>query len=769
MASRDPFVDGNLMAFDSILAQENDADAALNAMMGADGMELVDQDMAAAGVYGQQTQQATTAARAIMALTSLGDLLSELRRDSVDARWAQDENTLLNFAFKNGHHYVEVDRARRGVVALPAPRNHVRRKVAKFEPWYRAQHGQLSAQAPMAGIKPKTRQQEDRDAASFAEELKEWMEPRIFGFQQRSQNTMWMMLGGTSTAYVGPVWEPDQEYELMTGIPHKPDLEITFHSPMEIWTDNTQSCVKDLRWIGRDLFVPEPEARAMYLDREQQDHLTTESEVADPNEHGFWTLRVLQNMLGREDPWGRYTSRQRLHHMMEEEDVIISEFWGRRNLVLQGAFLDGLEQLDEEVTVEVLDDGSDGRAPLVRFPNGVRIRFTPEGHILEIIDNYIPKGNLPFREFKLSQSAGFWTMAWATPLREINQTFDWVISLREEHLLRTANPIFLEPKDARVKRRQTASGTTVRVRYKANRFNVKPEWANPPTMPADIVQFLAMLNELWMEIGGRREVSQGALPARLSGVAVSLLQEADAAQLGFAGNELEDGYKDILTMALRCIQEFFPEEDPRLLQLAGNAPFKLQAFMAADLEDGLDITVAKGTGVPRSATVVKQTAMELFQAGALLDERGLPDYRRLMRIFEFGSDDELYAEDEMDRQNAMDEEEAILGIDPVLAAMLLEQAMTTGILPAPFEVSAYDNHVVHERSHRQRLKKIEGDQRIHPLNKKLLEFHWTLTVQGALPVLIQTDPTIAAAFMPQPAPEEGEEGGEDEGGDEEAA
>lgn len=769
MAARDPLVDGNEIQFDLIDRAERGDPMLPMAAAANRTMEPVDQFLAEQGAFGAGPQLVTDQmGQRVMAIQSLGDQLANMRMDAVDARWPVDEETLLNFSFKNGHHYVEVDRARRGVVALPAPRGLVRRKVAKFEPWFRAHHGQLSEAEPQAGIVPLTRSQDDRDAAAFAERLRTWLQPRIYGFQKRSQNTMWMLLAGTATYYMGTTWEPDPLYEQATGFKHRPDLESEILSPMQCWCDNRSSCIDDMRWFGRDIYLPEAEARAAYLKPEQQNSLITEAEAVDPEQRGFWTLRNIQNLLGREDPWGRITGSGTPSNRltMEEQEVVICEFWGRKGIAMQGAFFDGLEGVPG-LTVEVLEGAESGRTPLVRFPNGLRVRFSPDGYVLEIRDNHTPMGELPFREFKLTQSAGYWATAWATPLRWINQAFDWVISLREEHLLRTAHPAFLDPKEARVSRRATSSGTTLRIRYRANRFNAKPEWANPPSMPSDIVQFLEYLNQLWMEISGRHEVSQGTLPARLSGVAVSLLQEADAAQFGFAGNELEDGYRSILRMALLNIKAFFPENDPRLVKLAGDAPYKLQAFMAADLDDDLDIQVQKGSGVPKSASVVKQTALELFQAGALIDPiTKLPDTRKLMEVFEFGSTDSLYGEDELDRQNARDEEEAILNLNPLLAQALLEQFVLTGVLPEPFTVSPYDNHVVHEMSHRMKLKEIESDPRVHPLCRKLLELHWTLTVQGALPVLIQTTPEIAAAFLPNPMA--GGQGGGEDGADSES-
>jgi len=768
MASRDPLADGNDIAFD-LMAQEQDGPGSQVMRAMSPEMEPVDQYLMQRGLLGAPDLGPMNGlALASAAMLSLGDLVANMRMDAIDARWAQDENTLLNFAFKNGHHYIEADKARRGVVALPAPRTHTRRSVHKFQPWYQHQHGQLSSAAPQSGVAPSNGgQQEDRDAAQYATALRDWLMPSIYSFQQRSANAMWMMLGGVCTAYVGVKWADDPEYTQITGMRKRPDIDVKYHSPMEIWNNNTASTVKELPWIGRDLFMREADARALYVSDDRADLLMTEAELTDPNEHGYWTLRQVQTFLAMADPWGVPAGPAVARRAMEEQDVICPEFFGRAGLVLQGAYLDGLAMLQQAqgvpLTVEVLSGETSGAMPLVRFPRGVRILFTPEGRILEVSDADWPGEGLPFREFKSSQSAGYWSPAWATFMREINQALDWAFSLREEHLLKTAIPPFLEPKEARISRRQSLSGASVRVRYRANRFGAKPEWADPPQMPADIIQFLGQLNELWMEIGGRREVSQGTLPARLSGVAVSLLQEADAAQLGFAGNELEEGHGDVLAMALRTVQDYFPENDPRLVKLAGDAPFKLQAFMRADIEHDLDIRIQKGSGVPRSASVTRQTALELFQIGALVDPvTHLPDYRRLLRIFEFGSDDELYGEQQLDEQNSRNAEDMILQLDPLMAQRLIEVFQKTEQLPAPFAPAPYDNLVVHERSTRLRLKQIESDQRIPQPNRALLQLRWTVTVMGALPLLAQADPAVAAMFIPPPQPQA--QGGQDQQG-----
>lgn len=749
-----PLEDEELIRTDLMAAEERGPDIAQAEIEALNGNPL-EADLIRSGHYGEQGQ-GLQEGDPRLAVMFFGQLLSEIRRNAIDERWAQDENTLLNFAFKNGHHYVEVDNARRAVVPLPQPKNLIRRTVDKFQPWYRAQHGRLAAGMPQSAVIPKTSRQEDKDAASFAEQLREWVAPMAFNHQNRSVLAMWKLLGGIGVIYNGVEWAYDEEYYEATGgqMLHRPDLVFRVHSPLECWCDNTQPSIKDMRWFGVDQFVPVAEARGMYLNPEHQRRIVPEQD--NPQERGYYTLREAQRMLGRQNPWEpRLSGSQSAHRVDEEDDTVLAEWWCVPGTTMEAAHLDGLQFL-ESVTVEVLSQGTaNGNAALVRFPRGLRVVFTVDGFILDMTDN--PHGKIPFRESKGSQSAGFWTPAWATPMREINQAINWLISMREQHLIRTANPPFLEPREARVHRRQTASGVQQRIRYRANRFGMEPKFASVPNMAADSVGLLQELNRLFEDLAGLHEVSQARLPTRLSGVAVALLQEQDLAQLGFTGQEIEDAFGEVLKDALVNVQKFFPETDPRLLSLSGDAPYQLEAFMMSDLENDLSLQVKPGSAVPQSPAAIKAEARELWELGILVDDFGRPDHRKVLEAYGYGSRDELYQEEELDKQNARNEEELILQLPPEMAQQLLVEAMETGDLMEPLGISSYDNDLVHERSHRRRLKAIEDDARIHFVNKKLLEYHWIQHIQAAMPILMQTDPDVVMPFL---AEAEGEGEGE---------
>lgn len=747
-------------------------DEAIAAAAEGDPLQL---DLHASGFYGET--EVPEDVLHYLALESLGDLLSRMRQHSIDRRWGTDEQTLLNFAFRFGHHYVEVDRERRGVVATPAPRDTVRRTINKFEPWFTRKHGRLAAGIPAHQIRPKTSQRVDRDASGFAETLAAWRVEHLYSLDHRSEAAMWKLMGGSVVFFVGVEWVPDPGYMVdmgdvdpETGEPapvHRPDLVEEAIAPQAFWCDDRYNTIEKMPWCGRDRYVRISDARATYPEDEQ--YLTP---MTGRVQRGHNTLRRVQQMTAQTDPWGDATGASAdLGLLAEEEEIVLGEFWLKPGEVLSCCYLDALDPAT--VPFELVIDGrAYGGDPVVRFPEGLRVVFTPEGKVLEVGPNIYER--LPFREMGYSKAPGFWRQAPATVLREVQRAINWLASVRDTHAAKVANAPLLVPRDARMHRRGGLLSGLARIFYRPNRFNAKPEYLNVGNLPADFAQAEARMEQVWQDLANDHDVTQGTLPsADLSGVTVSLLQESDLQALGYAGEEQETAFVDLLRMELLWIQKFFPENDPRLVQLAGDAPFKLRAFMQANLEDGLDIQVVKGSSLPRSPAAVEAKAREGWREGWLLDKYGRPDFRLMRELAGFGTDDDFEDEEELDVQNARTEEEMILALDPLLAALVLQVYQTTGILPPPLMPQPEDDPMVHERSHRVTLKQLRKDASADPALVELLRAHWEMTVQILGPLLLQQDPATAmgaaagqALLAPGQQPE-GEES-ETEGSEEES-
>lgn len=691
------------------------------------------------GYYGEEAAASVTHE---IALESLGQLVLRLREAAVERRWGVDEQTLLNFAFNAGHHYVEVDRARRAVVAVPAPRGVVRRKIHKFAPWFRTQHSKLSAGEPQYHAEPATNQQEDRDAAEFSRRVLRWQAEQVHAHTHRSDIAQWMLLAGSAILVTDLEYEDDPDYlqvvDPTTGeavpIP-KPVLTFEVLPPQLCWADDRVSSIADARWFGIDR--PTPLAEAIAAFPEHRDLLIPES--GQPDERGVSTLRRAQRLTTEEHPWrDSVADAGSVTDIDEEDEVLLLEWWAVPGTAIQAAHLDALDP--SLLPFEIASDDGSGE-PVIVLTHGARITLTTQGKILALEPN--PFGFIPARECKFSESPGLWANAPATFLREINQAMDWAFSLWEEHLLRTARPATLEPRQARVRRRGNLNYYQ-RVVYRAAHNGAKPEYMNPPSMAADGIRFLDALERIWQDVAGVHEVSQGKLPASdISGVAVSLLQEQDLAQLGFAGNEMTAAFVDVMRQRLKIIQQYFPRTDPRLMQLAGNAPYLIDAFMSVDLDSGIELKVVPGTIIPRSPAAVKAEAKEAWAMGIALDRYGRPDVRRMQQVMEFGTAEQLYAEEEIDIQNARSVQDMILSLHPADAMMALQFLQQTGSLPDAISPKPEDDHLVMEYEHRMRLKSLRGDPRVHPANLALLRAVWQIHLQAIAPILLQTEPATA--------------------------
>lgn len=740
-----------------------------------DGMPL-ELDLLTSGFYPgvELGDGMETHARHEIGLKALGDLLARMREEAVFRRWGVDEHTLLNMAMYHGHHYVEVDPARRAVVERPSPKSAVRRKVEKFVPWYRQQHSRLTGGKPNYTIRPKRgQQQKNRDAAAMASELAEWVHPFLFSLHNRGEMSMWKILGGSAVIYVGVKWVRAKPGYMVgpdgADLPYMPELDAEILPPQVCWCDDQVPTIDRMRWFGRDLFMPMPEAVATWAEKAQY----LMPQTTNPS-RGHAVLRKSQRFASvPEDPWGDAQPSVGGPLMVdEEEETTVGEFWLRENAVLSAGFLDWLDPTLLGAEIEVVRDSNSGQgSAVVRFPQGLRVLFTTDGHcVLESGPNI--HGGLPFREARFSKSPGFWGYAPATPMRGLQMAFNWLYSMREAHAIKTGNAPLMQPREARINRRGSLTSAFARVLYRANRWGAKPEYLAPPQMSVDVAALQEALEMAWQDIGGIHEVSQAKLPsADLSGVTVSLLQEQDLQQLGYAGEEQEEAFVAALKMALRTIQKFFPSNDPRLVALAGDAPYKLRAFMEADLEGGLDLQCVTGSAIPKSPAAVEAKALELWNAGALIDDFGQPDYRRLQETFGMGTADTLYGEQELDIQNARSIEDQILELDEQqLMEVSIWMQVSGGMLPAGLQPRPEDDIFVHEREHRLRLKRIQSDPRVHPWAVELLRQRWQACAFIVAPLLQGTDPAAAMSMMAgQPMLPAGEESGGGEGGQEQAA
>ncbi len=754
MATRIGFQDDEFQRVDALATAEQDPQQVVqNALQLAAGGDDFELEMLSSGFYDDLIGGGLDAVvTPHVAIRVLGDFLIDKRERAVERRWGHDENTLLNFAFRAGHHYVEVDKARRAVVEVPAPKDFVRRTIHKFHPWFQATLSKKVQARPEFTAQAKSEELVDRDAAIFIEKLIRLLDPDTWDLPKRAQIAMWELLGGMMVYHIGVDYVETDDYLIAGGEPMRmPVLRRELFPPQQVWCDADIPTIEEMRWFGVDRYVTTAKARAIYPER---------LSLIDPDnafaDRGLSVLKRIADFSGAENPFVDTPTEGGLAYPEEEEgeaETMLCQYWLDHGEELQLPNLDmlnrGLEHLGQPpVPMEVVVDGEpEGQAPVVRFPQGLRVTFTPDGDVLEVVAN--PLGpRLPFYELAATESPGFYRVAAATALRPIQMAYNWIHNMREMHGMKVSNPPLLVPRDARVHRRKTVLGSLSRLLYKANRFGAKPEFMNMPTWPSDMVQFQQELDRSWQEIGAFHDPTQGQLPSgEISGIAISLLQEADLSQHGFSGEKLEDAARKILLKQLQFIQRFYPQNDPRLMDLAGTARYQLAAFMQADLGNGVDVGVVAGSFTPKSPAALQAQVKEAWAMGALIDRFGRPDHKRVMQVFGLGNPELLYQEEETDINNARMAQEMMLQMPPDQALMAIQLFMQTGELPPPLGPRPEDDHLVHEAEFRSRLKQLQSDPRAHPISTELMRIRWRLHALAVAPLLMQTDPDVVMSAL----------------------
>lgn len=619
-----------------------------------------------------------------------------------DKRTATDRNTFLNEAFDKDAQYVEWDPARRIVMAIPAPRNSIRRTLNVTKPYNRAMESRLTKGQPSYQVRADQSDPMAEDVAELANDLIPWIEKQIAVRHLRGKLAFWLQRAGT--AFVFNLWDDEggEEQEIMgqsvvQGAPfadvHPP--HETFHVP------STATTLDQCDGIGRIMRLSRAQATKMF-----------------PNMAGKWmsavdtmgtvdVTRSLRNLQHGQFGWLSQESLSSSASPVEgdEDEVALVEFFLR-----PGAALMDFEG-DE----------------IIHFPKGARIVFDLSGQVAWFSRESRYAG-LPVVRIGFTESASMWSAAPCTPLRPIQMAINWAYSLWEEHIMMAGRPIMLQPRQSRMAWRRLQDLTVRIIQWTAGPKGEKPEYLNPPNFPQTLPELLQFLLQIWQDVSGLHEVSRGQLPAAgISGVAIQLLQDQDDSQIGFSIHQLEDGLAKIMEQQLTNLQRFV--KLPQLVQLAGDSVYQARLFQGTDLGKGVTVTVVPGSALPKSPAALEAKAKELWLSGVLVDDYMQPDWRRMLAITGLASEDRLYDELQQDKNNAMMEEEELMALPPEIVMMSLAFIEQTGQLPNDLMPKLYDDHIVHEARHRRRLKELReamGREKpdINPMNVQLFEAHW---------------------------------------------
>lgn len=342
------------------------------------------------------------------------------------------------------------------------------------------------------------------------------------------------------------------------------------------------------------------------------------------------------------------------------------------------------------------------RKPCSEEPEGRRVVWV-KNRILEEGAN--PYGWLPYVMFGGIPVPGrFWPTSIVEQLRSIQSELNKTRSQIRENAARIGNPSLLESSQAKV---EYTGVPGERIKYDPTMPDSVPQYLQPPTMPAYVLEEPSRLLEAIQDISGQHEVTQGKVPAGITAAsAINLLLEQDDTRLGPDIADMELSLADAGHQLVTLIGKFYKTD--RIVRLSGEDGVWNVFDFKAEVTEGVDhVEVQTGSAMPRSKAARQAQMQELLN---LVIQYGLPlrerDLRRFFADFEFAGLERMFAalsatERQVNRENRL---------------------MALG---NPLPINSYDDHEAHLEAHEefQRSGRYWRAVQDNPQLEKIFEMH----------------------------------------------
>lgn len=221
------------------------------------------------------------------------------------------------------------------------------------------------------------------------------------------------------------------------------------------------------------------------------------------------------------------------------------------------------------------------------------------------------------------------------PLDDIVQKQDQINqidSLMQLIIQRTANPVWLEPKGAEVKKFTGEPGLVVRYNPLTVGGSVKPERIEGSNVPMSLIQIRQQLYMDIEQLAGTYDVIKGAKPTGVEAFsALQLLVERSQSRFTLPLEERGEAYRQWFTVAIELERQFGPDE--RTWSVLGpNQAWTYQKFERAKLQGAIDIIIEDGSKMPKTS-LGKRAAIEQLNQLGLIDRQNPDTQYAILRSF----------------------------------------------------------------------------------------------------------------------------------------
>lgn len=390
----------------------------------------------------------------------------------------------------------------------------------------------------------------------------------------------------------------------------------------------------------------------------------------------------------------------------------------RGKSLAQGAKLFGLTEREVANRVEVLEAWY---RPSEDFPEGL--------HAVWADDKLMSAGptppaheHIPFIHYQEIDTDEFWGMSSVSQTIDPQKALNLAVS-RDEFMRQRLRPKLMVATEAGLDE-AAYSNDDSEIVFVHHPFY--PKFTEPPNFTRDekAVEYFAKSLD---DIGGSADIMRGQINGGdiRSGRMVNYLQEYAGTVLSGPARSIEQGEEKTGNYILRLRKHY--TDEPRMYYIIGrNRDIEVKQFIGSDIMGAADYVVQAGSALPMSLAEKRDLVLSAVEKGIFM-----PGDPKIIKLLGFPADiDELFNEDQLDRDNATEEnhkfmklsEEAVGHAYGIIADGMEQHAAMigmppdalaqSGIKPTPQEIMNglamqprdFENHEVHLVTHNKARK-----------------------------------------------------------------
>jgi hypothetical protein len=521
------------------------------------------------------------------------------------ARIAQEGINLTNIAYLCGFDSVYFDSTARQFKPLASP-NYLMRKnrvhVNRILPTIQNRLARLVKSPPRWDVKPKSPDEEDKDAARLSIQILEQLWDQLYINRKRIPLTMWLQQCGS--AYFKVSWDPTLGAKKVMPV----DKEDESGNITRIYETVSEG---DIRVDVCSFFEIFPDPLAKSWDE-------------------------LQYLIhAKIKPLSYFKSQYDNGDLVKEEDCWLTslQYESRVNSMntVSGSTASSSQQLKNSA-IEI----SYYEKPSKQHPYG---RHVIQANGILLKDDVLPIDEIPLAKFDDVVIGGkFNAEAIITHLRPLQDQLNRGKSMRAAWSNRMLTGKMIAPRAANIAAESFNDQSGEWLKYDHVSGMPEPKALDLPSIPQYAYQDEETLKNDINDTAGINEASRGQMPsASIPAIGMQLLVEQDDTRIGVETEQHEYAYADLGRMLLKFVGQYYVTE--RLLKITGNnSEYAVKKYKGDDIKENYDVCVVRGSTLPGSKVLKRQEILNLYERGLFGNPADQLVQQNVMSMLEFGDE-----------------------------------------------------------------------------------------------------------------------------------